>query len=50
MAVNAGNENKMNATNPPMNDDVAYIEIAVRSWVEVGPGNDWHIVSNYTNF
>lgn len=34
----------MKAMKPPMKDDVAYMEIAVRSWVEVGPGRDWHIV------
>lgn len=50
MAMNAGSENSMNATNPPRNDEVAYIEIAVRSWVDVGPGRDWQIVSNSTNF
>lgn len=48
--MNAGSENSMNATNPPRNDEVAYIEIAVRSWVDVGPGRDWQIVSNSTNF
>lgn len=50
MAMNAGSEKSMNATNPPRNDEVAYIEIAVRSWVDVGPGRDWQIVSNSTNF
>ena len=44
MAMNAGREKRTKAMKPPMKDDVAYMEIAVRSWVEVGPGRDWHIV------
>lgn len=46
IAINAGSENIIKATNPPRKDEVAYIDIAVKSWVDVGPGNDWHIVSN----
>jgi hypothetical protein len=38
--INAGNENKRKARNPPQNEAVAYIEIAVSSCVEVGPGKD----------
>lgn len=31
MAINAGRENRKKASIPPVNDDVAYIEIAVSS-------------------
>lgn len=50
MAINAGKENIKKASIPPVNDDVAYIEIAVSSWVDVGPGKDWQMVSSSTNF
>lgn len=48
--MNAGRENIKNAKNPPQNDAVAYIEIAVNNCVDVGPGNDWQIVRSSTNF
>jgi len=50
MATKAGNENKINPATPPQNEAVAYIDIAVSIWVEVGPGMDWQIVSSSTNF
>ena len=50
MAMKAGRENMKNAMNPPKNEAVAYIEIAVSSCVDVGPGKDWQMVSNSRNF
>lgn len=49
MAINAGSEKSTKPIKPPIKDAVVYIEIAVNSWVEVGPGIDWHIVSSSTN-
>lgn len=48
--MKAGSENTRKAANPPQNEAVAYIEIAVNNWVDVGPGNDWQIVRSYTYF
>lgn len=44
MAMKAGREKRVKATTPPRKEEVAYMEIAVRSWVDVGPGRDWQIV------
>ena len=42
--MKAGREKRVKAIKPPRKDEVEYMEIAVRSWVEVGPGRDWQIV------
>jgi hypothetical protein len=38
--MKAGNEKRIKAASPPQKEAVAYIEMAVNSWVEVGPGID----------
>ena len=50
MAMKVGPEKSKNAASPPQNDLVAYIEIAVSSWVDVGPGNDWQMLISSKNF
>lgn len=41
-----GNENMRKAKKPPQNEAVAYIDVAIKTCVEVGPGIDWQIAIN----
>ena len=50
MTIKVGSENMIKANNPPSHENVEYIDKAIISWVDVGPGKDWQRVSNYVNF
>ena len=40
MIMKVGSENMIKANNPPIQEYVAYIDKAMTSCVDVGPGND----------
>ena len=44
-----GDENMRKAINPPIQENVEYIDREITSWVDVGPGKDWQRVNNYIN-
>lgn len=48
--IKVGSEKIIKANNPPNQENVEYIDKAIISWVDVGPGKDWQRVSSYVNF